>query len=142
MEYASCLPRASRSTDCRVVITTQMGRYMTEGITQRRRLFCIAGLSIISCLSSVAACASTYYVIVAGIGGEPDYEQRFAAEAKDLEKTFKASGPNSRVYTLTGQDATAARLRETLSSVVRLSKMDDDFALIMIGHGSFDGTIY
>lgn len=115
---------------------------MKERTTQRPRLFCIAVLSIILCLSSIAACASTYYVIIAGIGGEPDYEQRFAAEAKDLEKTFKAAGPNSRVYTLTGQDATAARLRETLSSVIRLSKMDDDFALIMIGHGSFDGTIY
>ena len=35
--------------------------------------------------------ASVYYVTVAGLGGEPDYEQRFTANAKDLDKLFKAS---------------------------------------------------
>jgi hypothetical protein len=31
---------------------------------------------------SVQARAATYYVIVAGLGGEPDYEQRFTASGK------------------------------------------------------------
>ena len=30
--------------------------------------------------------AASYYVTVAGLGGEPDYEQRFTALAKDLDK--------------------------------------------------------
>jgi hypothetical protein len=94
------------------------------------------------CLSLIHAHATAYYVIVAGLGGEPEYEQRFTAEAKDLEKIFKASGPNSQTYTLIGQDATAARLKDTLSSVARSSKSEDEFALILIGHGSFDGTVY
>ena len=37
--------------------------------------------------------AATYYVVVAGLGGEPDYEQRFTAAANDLDKVFKAQGP-------------------------------------------------
>ena len=40
---------------------------------------------------ALQARAATYYVIVAGLGGEPDYEQRFTAAAKDLDKAFKAS---------------------------------------------------
>jgi hypothetical protein len=79
---------------------------------------------------------------VSGLGGEPEYEQRFNSEAKDLEKVFKASGPHAQIYTLTGQDATAARLKDTLGSIARSSKPEDDFVLILIGHGSYDGTVY
>jgi hypothetical protein len=102
-------------------------------------------ISLLLALSSVFAVqthAATYYVVVAGLGGEPDYEQRFTAAANDLDKTFKAQGPAAHVYTLSGANATAARVRETLSSVAREAKTDDDFVLILIGHGSFDGVEY
>ena len=41
----------------------------------------------------------TYYVTVAGLGGEPDYEQRFTATAKDLDKVFKDSGKSAHMST-------------------------------------------
>jgi len=86
--------------------------------------------------------ATTYYVIVAGIGGEPDYEQRFSAQAKDLDHIFKAAGPMNHVYTLFGPQATASQLTSAMDSVARDAKTEDDFALILIGHGSFDGVEY
>lgn len=85
--------------------------------------------------------ASVYYVTVAGLGGEPDYEQRFTAAANDLDKLFKASS-DAHVYTLTGSQATRARLTETITAVAREAKPDDDFVLTLIGHGSFDGVEY
>jgi hypothetical protein len=85
--------------------------------------------------------ASVYYVTVAGLGGEPDYEQRFTAAAKDLDKVFKASS-GAHVYTLTGNQATKARLTETIAAVSREAKPEDDFVLTLIGHGSFDGVEY
>ena len=63
----------------------------------------------------VQARAATYYVTVAGLGGEPDYEQRFTANAKDLDKIFKGAGSSAHVYTLTGKHATRARLTEVLA---------------------------
>ena len=99
-------------------------------------------LLAIFCALSMQAHASTYYVIVAGLGGEPDYEQRFTSAARDLDKIFKASGPANHVYTLAGSQATAAQLREAMSAVAREARTDDDFALILIGHGSFDGVEY
>ena len=33
---------------------------------------------------------STYYLTVAGLGGEPDYEQRFAMWGKDIDKALKS----------------------------------------------------
>ncbi len=85
--------------------------------------------------------ASVYYVTVAGIGGEPDYEQRFTASAKDLDKVFKASS-GAHVYTLMGKDATRVRLTETMAAVAREAKPEDDFVLTLIGHGSFDSVEY
>jgi hypothetical protein len=86
--------------------------------------------------------AETYYVIVAGLGGEPDYEQRFTAAARDLNKVFTAAGPSTHVYTLSGPQATAEQVKETLTTVARAARAEDDFALILIGHGSFDGVEY
>jgi hypothetical protein len=94
------------------------------------------------CVLGMRARADTYYVIVAGLGGEPDYEQRFTAAAKDLNRIFASAGGTAHVYTLTGSQATAAQLRQTMDAVAREAKPDDDFALILIGHGSFDGIEY
>jgi hypothetical protein len=91
---------------------------------------------------AMQARAATFYVIVAGLGGEPDYEQRFTAAAKDLDKAFKASAEPAHVYTLSGAQATASQLRDTLGTVARDARPEDDFVLILIGHGSFDGVEY
>ncbi len=103
-----------------------------------RRALLVAML--LACI--LPARAATYYVVVAGLGGEPDYEQRFTAAAKDLDRVFKGSTNSAHVYTLTGPQATAVQLRETLAAVARDSKTDDDFVLVLIGHGSFDGVEY
>ena len=86
--------------------------------------------------------AAVYYVTVAGLGGEPDYEQRFTAAAQDLDKVFKGGGNTAHVYTLTSAQSTASQLKDTLAVVARDAKADDDFVLILIGHGSFDGVEY
>ncbi|HEY6375647.1 MAG TPA: hypothetical protein VIX90_09000 [Edaphobacter sp.] len=92
-------------------------------------------------LAALPMRASVYYVTVAGLGGEPDYEQRFTATAKDLDKVFKSSS-GAHVYTLTGGQATRAKLTETMAVVARDAKPEDDFVLTLIGHGSFDGVEY
>ena len=96
---------------------------------------------ILGCWLGVPAWAATYYVTIAGLGGEPDYEQRFTANAMDLDKVFKA-GAGAHVYTLTGKQATKARLTEVIAEVARGAKPDDDLVVTLIGHGSFDGTEY
>ncbi len=91
---------------------------------------------------ALQAQAATYYVTVAGLGGEPDYEQRFTANAKDLDKVFKASGPSAHVYTLYGSGATADALKKVMAGIAQQATASDDLVLILIGHGSFDGSEY
>jgi len=93
-------------------------------------------------LSAVPAHAAGYFVTVAGLGGEPDYEQRFTAMAADLDKILKRSGGEVHVYTLTGDQATREHLAQTLAQVAREAKPDDEFTLTLIGHGTYDGAEY
>ena len=93
------------------------------------------------CLAAGTAQAATWYVTVAGLGGEKDYEQRFTANAMDLDTIFK-NGVDAHVVTLTGKESTRARLSEAMAAVARDAKPEDDLVLTLIGHGSFDGTEY
>ena len=94
------------------------------------------------CFAALEARARTYYVIVAGLGGEPDYEQPFTAAVTDLDRVLRSAGPAVHVDTLKGAQATAVEFRETIDRVATEASPDDDFALILIGHGSFDGAEY
>ncbi len=73
-------------------------------------------------------------VIVAGLGGEPDYETRFASLAKEAQKL--AGGE-----VLTGAESTKARIQAAIAKASRLTK-DDSFTLVLIGHGTWDGVNY
>jgi hypothetical protein len=99
-------------------------------------------LVALMCAMAMQARAVTYFVIVAGLGGEPDYVQRFTADANALNRVYTAEGPAAHVTTLTGAQATAAEMRQALEEVARQAKTDDDFVLILIGHGSYDGVEY
>jgi hypothetical protein len=79
--------------------------------------------------------AESYVLVVAGLGGEPDYEQRFTALAKDLGKETKAE-------LLFGPAATREALRSALSQIAQKAGQQDDFTLVLIGHGTFDGVEY
>ena len=103
------------------------------------------GALILVCVLSIRtgwARADAYFLTVAGLGGEPDYEQRFTELAADLDRIFKGAGATSHVFTLSGKAATRARLAETLQAIARQARPEDDFVLMLIGHGSFDGLQY
>ena len=92
--------------------------------------------------AAAALHATTYSVTVAGLGGEPDYEQRFANWAKEIDKTLRAGGADVKVETLAGPDATRVKIKETIERIARESKPEDQLFLFLIGHGSFDGLDY
>jgi hypothetical protein len=93
----------------------------------------VAGLMLGASLLS----AATHYVTVAGLGGEPEYEQRFSGWAKDLDKILKTA-PDARSEVLSGADATRARLEAALKRISGEAKPDDLLVVMLIGHGTFD----
>jgi len=94
-------------------------------------------------LCAAPAFSTTYLVTVAGLGGEPDYEQRFVGLANDADKMLRASGTTDRVVdTLKGPDATKAKFEAVLARIAGQAKPADTFILMLIGHGTFDGFDY
>lgn len=94
-------------------------------------------------LAVAPAFSATYLVTIAGLGGEPDYEQRFALLATDTDKMLRAGGAGDRVIdTLKGADATKAKVEATLTRIAGQAKAGDVFMLMLIGHGTYDGVQY
>ncbi|MGE5569692.1 MAG: hypothetical protein ACM3S5_11710 [Rhodospirillales bacterium] len=96
--------------------------------------------AIVLSLAALPASAATLYLTVAGLGGEPEYEQRFAAWAQEIDKYVKASA--ARVETLHGPNATRDRIRAALESIARDAGPQDAFVLMLIGHGTWDNVEY
>ena len=86
--------------------------------------------------------AANYYVIISGLGGSPEYEAQFAKWATDLDHEFHRNGPDAHVVTLSGNAATRQQVEQTLSHLSGQVRPEDGFALLLIGHGTFDGTDY
>ena len=93
-------------------------------------------------LACIPLHATTFYLTVAGLGGEPDYEQRFQMLAGETDKLLKAGGPDREVITLQGAAATKSAVIQSLDKFAHTAKSTDSLVVMMIGHGSFDGVDY
>ncbi|HEX4137814.1 MAG TPA: hypothetical protein VHY84_24605 [Bryobacteraceae bacterium] len=94
-------------------------------------------------VAATPAFSATYILTVAGLGGEPDYEQRFTMLASDTDKILKTGGQTDRIVeTLKGPDATRVKMEASLNRIASQAKPQDAFVLMMIGHGTFDGAEY
>ena len=99
-------------------------------------------LATVFLLLAGAARATTFYVTVAGLGGEPDYEQRFSGWAGEIEAILKSAGGDAKIETFKGATATRANVRAALERIAHEAKPDDALVVMLIGHGSFDGIDY
>jgi len=91
-------------------------------------------------LAALSAHATTFYVTIAGLGGEPDYVQRFKMWADDIDSSLKRAGGDVNVTTM--EAPTRDQIRARLGDLSKQVKPSDALVLMLIGHGSFDGTDY
>jgi hypothetical protein len=98
-------------------------------------------MAILALLAVASAGATTHCITIAGLGGEPDYAQRFAAWAQTLELTLREA-PETRVHTLSAESARRDNIRATFQTVAKEAKPDDNLVVVLIGHGTFDGVEY
>jgi len=90
--------------------------------------------------AALSAPAATFYVTLSGLGGEPDYDQRFKMWAEDIDSSLKRAGGDANVVTL--KSPTREQVRAKFADIDKQIKPDDAFVLMLIGHGSYDGTDY
>jgi hypothetical protein len=104
-----------------------------------RSRFLLATLALLLPFAFTAR-ATTYYVTIAGLGGEPDYAQRFKMWAEDIDGSFKKAGGDVNVTTL--QSPTREQIRGKLTAIAGVARPADSLVLILIGHGTYDGVEY
>ena len=103
-----------------------------------------AGLTVALATAAVATChAETYALIVSGLGGEPQYEQRFEAQADAISAAAeKLTGAKSRVTVLKSAAVSRESIRQALKTLAGQAAPADRVMIVLIGHGSFDGEEY
>ena len=112
------------------------------------RSFRTTTLSMVLLLIAVTASASDRYaLIVAGANGEASYAEQYGQwrQAASLALMEKLGFEGGHIFTLfDGGDAehvsTAAGVRRAVEQIRARMKPDDVLLVLMIGHGSFDGT--
>src|SRR5205085_1968689 len=57
-------------------------------------------LGAVLLLTAGSAPAATFYLTIAGLGGEPDYTQRFKMWTEDMDGSLKKAGGDSHITTL------------------------------------------
>jgi hypothetical protein len=107
-----------------------------SGIGGRGRSLGIAVLL----LCAASAHATTYYLTISGLGGEPDYDQRFKMWAEDIDSSLKKAGGDSQVITL--EAPTQDKIRAQFATISREAKAADALVVMLIGHGTYDGFDY
>lgn len=94
-------------------------------------------------LLAAPARAELYYLIVGGIGGDPDYAERFADDAAAMAAAAERTiGGRETVTVLSGDAATREAVREALAGLAESTEAADRLAVVLIGHGSYDGHEY
>jgi hypothetical protein len=99
-------------------------------------------LTVLAVLFGANSSAASYYVTVAGLGGDADYERQFQKWAADLDKVLQINGPDTHTTVLSGAAATREHVEQTLKQIGSAIQEGDSFTLFLIGHGTFDGVDY
>jgi len=88
--------------------------------------------------------AASFTFIVAGLGGEPEYEERFREEAAVIGAAAveAAGGDKSHVVMLMGEQARRDSLRREFQEFAAKVKPTDSATVVLIGHGTYDGEDY
>jgi len=97
-------------------------------------------LAIPLLLLAFGAHATTFYVTISGLGGEPDYDQRFKGWANDIDASLKKAGGDSNVITMIAP--TRDQIRARFDTLAKEAKPSDSLVVMLIGHGTFDGVDY
>jgi hypothetical protein len=92
-------------------------------------------------LAALSAPATTFYVTISGLGGEPDYDQRFRMWAQDIDSSLRKAGTaDPDILTLIAP--TREQIRTHFASLASTVKATDNLVVVLIGHGTFDGLDY
>lgn len=90
-----------------------------------------------------AASATTRVLVISGIGGEPQYDERFSQWSEQVARaSATATGDSALVQRLSGKGARREQIQAALKEAASQLTAGDQFILVLLGHGTYDGSEY
>lgn len=100
-------------------------------------------LGAIALAGATLATADMRVLVVSGLGGDPQYDERFATWSQMIgQASSSATGDPDVVKRLAGAAATRDAVTTAITAASRELEAGDQFVLVLIGHGSYDGSEY
>jgi hypothetical protein len=100
-------------------------------------------VALIAVMACAQATAATHVLVVAGLGGEPQFEERFVEWAQRITAaSATAASGSATVHKLSGAAATGGAIEKSMREITAGVRTGDQFVLVLLGHGSFDGSEY
>lgn len=105
---------------------------------------------LVSILFGVLCCevvyAKAHIVIVGGLGGNTEYEESITETISAIEGSIAPGNrwvdTDAEFIFLSGNDVSADRVLTEMQTVSENAHPEDQFVLMLIGHGSYDGEHY
>ena len=84
----------------------------------------------------------THLLVITGVSGDEEHAAKFHKWATTFIETAKKKDqvPESNVTFLSERDATKAAVEKAFADIAGKVKANDELFVLLIGHGSFDGT--
>ncbi len=98
--------------------------------------------ALLALLGSGTVSAATQALIVSGIGGDPDYDHRFAEWNGSATEALKRLAGEANVISLAGANATGEAMQKALQQLAQKQQRDDTVIVLLIGHGTWFGDEY
>lgn len=93
-------------------------------------------------LLPVFASADLYVVIAEGLGGDADYATDFAAQVEQVASASATMTSDDKIKVFQGDDVSRDAILAHLSALTGQADENDQFAIYLIGHGSYDDFNY
>lgn len=107
------------------------------------RMLRLAGTALLCALPAGMTMAATQVLVVAGRGGEAQFDTRFGQwSQKVATASTTVTGDAKQVIRLAGPEAKLKAVQDAFQSAAETLKAGDQFVLVLMGHGSHDGSEY
>lgn len=107
------------------------------------RMLKLAGTALLCALPAGMTMAATQVLVVAGRGGEAQFDTRFGQwSQKVATASTTVTGDAKQVIRLAGPEAKLKAVQDAFQSAAETLKAGDQFVLVLMGHGSHDGSEY
>ncbi len=92
--------------------------------------------------ANASSAQQTRILVVTGAPGDPEHAQKFDSWAKAFIAAAKTKDavPDSNIVYLADRQATKAAVEKAFADFAAASKPNDTVVILLIGHGSFDGS--